>query len=305
MSQIGGWMDRSGGLRGEDLGALCRALAWNGAGWREAYCTRAFGLLAVAERGSEPRPLYRSSESGNLILFYDGAVVGGGEAILCAYGRRNTASFADSLEGSFSLALLDEERGELILARSRDGDTPFYYAENTNRLLFSSQIKGVLSLLPDACGVKRDRLRQFLNLSFDKRSPEMLYEGIRPFPAGQTLICNRLGYVRVAHGQRRGHERRERLREPTEIPKSREEMLRLLYGEMMKSDAPMLRFPFCGVKERREGELLLWHLLEEEREEALSDLCGEDFRLRIHRERGGSRLDFMANLYQAQLLLRR
>lgn len=305
MSQIGGWIDGGGSLWGEGFQALSRALSWNGIGWREAYCQRAFGLLALAERGSEPRPLYVPAESGNLILFWDGAVEGGGEAILRAYKKRHRASFADSLRGSFCMALLDEGRGELVLVRSRDGETPLYYAENEHRLVFSSQIKGITALLPDRARFKRERLLEWLETPPEERRSASLYETVREFPWGQTMVCSRFGRVMISHGQRSSLAKKAIRREAGTLPESILELSRTLYRDMMRHDAPIYQFPPCSVKERKHMEALLWKTLGEWEPFELNLLCGENYRQRIERERGEKRLDFMANLHQAMLLCHR
>ncbi len=305
MSQIGGWIDRGGSLLGEGLSALSRALGWNGIGWREAYCQRAFGLLAVAERGSEPRPLYVPSETGNRLLFWDGTVEGGGEAILLAYQKRNTASFADSLRGSFCMALLDEERGEMILGRSRDGECPLYYAEDEHRMVFSSQIKGLSALLPDRVILKPDALSEFLETPPEERRTASLYEAVREFPSGQTMVCSRFGRVTVTHGRSTPPAKGVSRREIETLPKNSTELSRALYRSMMRHDAPLFQFPPLSAKERKRMEELLWELLESWNPSELNRLLGEESRRRIERERGEKRIDYMANLHQAMLLLHR
>ncbi len=49
------------------------------------------------------------------------------------------------LNGQFSIAIWDERRKALFLARDRVGITPLYYTVNANRLIFGSEMKAILT----------------------------------------------------------------------------------------------------------------------------------------------------------------
>lgn len=66
------------------------------------------------------------------------------ETIVAAYERWGSACVA-RLEGIFSFALWIPERGELFLARDRQGVKPLYYRHDSGHLSFSSEIKGLLA----------------------------------------------------------------------------------------------------------------------------------------------------------------
>ncbi|MBE0568567.1 MAG: asparagine synthase (glutamine-hydrolyzing) [Deltaproteobacteria bacterium] len=52
--------------------------------------------------------------------------------------------FVDFLQGMFAIALWDERRGRLLLARDRIGEKPLYYAFDEGKLFFGSEIKAIL-----------------------------------------------------------------------------------------------------------------------------------------------------------------
>ena len=58
------------------------------------------------------------------------------------------------LEGIFSLALYDEERGKLIIARSRGRFTPFYYIVNEKQLVFADSSEGLRPAVESLDGIK-------------------------------------------------------------------------------------------------------------------------------------------------------
>ncbi|MBR2352998.1 MAG: hypothetical protein IKA76_00655 [Clostridia bacterium] len=303
MGQIGGWMDRGGGLLGDGMIRMSRALGWNGAGWQEGYCTTAFGLLEQGKRACGRRPVYRATPFGNLILVADGITEGEGEALLEAYQKRGISSLARMLQGSFALALLDEMRGELILSRSRDGKTPLYYREERYRLSFSSQIKGILALSDPSDSVDQNALQAYLHAFPQKAEPTSLYSGVLEFPSGQTTVWNRLGRVTVAQSKEQ-IPTKENGGNPCVIPDSREMLLRQLYENLMVHDTPFFEIPSCKKKEQRQMEALLWAILAEHDPVKLSDLCGKSYEQRIKELSGTERLRFMGMLYQANLLCR-
>src|SRR5438874_9815896 len=52
------------------------------------------------------------------------------------------------LRGMFALAVWDQRRETLLLARDRFGEKPLYYAVDGARLLFGSEIKTILAAAP-------------------------------------------------------------------------------------------------------------------------------------------------------------
>ena len=81
------------------------------------------------------------------------------EAILEAYWLHGL-DFAPYVRGSFAFAICDEYRGEILLARSADGARPLYYTYENGRLVFASEIKGMLRALGGAPSVDRMALRR-------------------------------------------------------------------------------------------------------------------------------------------------
>ena len=96
----------------------------------------------------------------------------------------------------FSVGIWDSARDRLILARDRLGKKPLYYTVVGGRLLFASEIKGLLAH-PD---VTRDIDVEALNLYLTFTNvppPYTLFAGIKKVPGGHFLICDRFGNMRL------------------------------------------------------------------------------------------------------------
>lgn len=84
------------------------------------------------------------------------------EIILHGY-ERHGASYLSQLNGMFALALYDERKRTLILARDRIGIKPLYYTVYKNQLLFASEIKALFGAIPqDSWTIDRQGLSEYL-----------------------------------------------------------------------------------------------------------------------------------------------
>ena len=54
-------------------------------------------------------------------------------------------TFINKLKGMFAFALLDERQNKLFLVRDRFGIKPLYYYQNTENLIFASELKAILA----------------------------------------------------------------------------------------------------------------------------------------------------------------
>ncbi|MBY0431175.1 MAG: asparagine synthase (glutamine-hydrolyzing), partial [Rhodospirillales bacterium] len=109
------------------------------------------------------------------------------EAVVHAYERFGL-DFLDQLQGMFAIALWDDRRGRLVLARDRLGEKPLYYAERDGTLVFASEIKALLAVLPGRPRINAEALSHYL--SHGRVLPPLtLFEGIRKLPPGEVLIA--------------------------------------------------------------------------------------------------------------------
>ena len=112
-----------------------------------------------------------------------------GEVALHLY-EENPDSFVEALHGMFAIAILDETSHALTLVRDRNGIKPLFYYCDGRRLIFASEIKAILALLPNVPAICPDALRQFLRWKYVP-APLTIYEGIRKLPAAHLLRAER------------------------------------------------------------------------------------------------------------------
>ena len=65
------------------------------------------------------------------------------ETVLNAYRDRGIESFS-GLNGMFAFAIVDHDRGRVVLARDRMGIKPLYYTWDGRRLVFSSELRTLI-----------------------------------------------------------------------------------------------------------------------------------------------------------------
>ena len=115
------------------------------------------------------------------------------EVIVHAYEQYGD-DFVRHLNGQFAIALWDENRQRLLLVRDRVGILPLFYTRQGERLLFASEIKALLPLLPEAPRISPAALDQTFTF-WAPRSPHTLFEGIFEVPPGRLLALEN-GQVR-------------------------------------------------------------------------------------------------------------
>jgi asparagine synthase (glutamine-hydrolysing) len=105
------------------------------------------------------------------------------------------ANCVRKLRGMFAIALYDERRQSLLLARDRLGKKPLHYAFDHGRLLFGSEIKTILAVAPDLAELNPDALMQFFTFGY-VADPNTAFRKIAKLPPGHVLeYCN--GEVRI------------------------------------------------------------------------------------------------------------
>ena len=96
------------------------------------------------------------------------------------------------LRGMFAIALYDERRQTLLLARDRIGKKPLYYANQGGRLYFGSEIKAILAAAPQLADVSPEGVLQFFYFGYIP-DPYSAFQKIAKLPPGHLAECTTRG----------------------------------------------------------------------------------------------------------------
>jgi len=96
------------------------------------------------------------------------------------------------LNGMFGVAIWDEVRRELMLARDRVGIKPVYYNLSSDRLVFASEIRPLLACESEKPQLDPEAIGLFLRYRYTP-SPLTVFKGIRKLAPGTRLIVKEGG----------------------------------------------------------------------------------------------------------------
>ena len=92
------------------------------------------------------------------------------------------------LEGMFGLAIWDDARRRLVLARDRAGEKPLFWTENLGELRFASEIQALLEFPDQPRRVNRKALSLYRALGYVP-APYTMFDGIHKLPPASLLIA--------------------------------------------------------------------------------------------------------------------
>ncbi len=92
----------------------------------------------------------------------------------------------EKFNGMFAFAIADYKRDILFLARDRAGEKPLYWYEDENKIVFCSEIKGILEILNK---VEEDFTEEFETLQFSV-SERTIFKGVKSLNPATYMIVN-------------------------------------------------------------------------------------------------------------------
>jgi asparagine synthase (glutamine-hydrolysing) len=110
------------------------------------------------------------------------------EVLLAAYkvwGQECVSHF----RGMFAFALWDAREKSLFLVRDRCGEKPLFYYQDDHCLVFASELKGLLPLLPSRPAIDPAVVDLYLHYQYVPE-PFTLLRGVQKIPAGHTLMVS-------------------------------------------------------------------------------------------------------------------
>ena len=108
------------------------------------------------------------------------------EVVLAAYARWGDGCVA-RFNGMFAIAIWDEPRRRLFLARDRVGKKPLYYALYGDRLTFASEQKALLGDPEFPRDLDRDALSLYLRYGYVP-APHSVFRASRKLPPGHVAV---------------------------------------------------------------------------------------------------------------------
>jgi asparagine synthase (glutamine-hydrolysing) len=96
------------------------------------------------------------------------------------------AECVQKLRGMFAIALYDQKRASLLLARDRLGKKPLHYALHHGRILFGSEIKTILAVAPELAEISQEGLLQYFYFGYIA-DPLTAFRRIHKLPPGHWL----------------------------------------------------------------------------------------------------------------------
>lgn len=169
-----------------------------------------FGMrrLSIIDLAEGQQPIF--DESGRYAVVFNGEIYNYRElrADLIAKGHRFKTNsdtevivhlFEDHregcleyLRGMFGIAIWDNERRELFIARDRMGVKPLYYTESQGDFLFASEIKALLQHPEVSAQPNLEGISAYLSLKYTP-APHTMFAGIQSLPPGHFMWVGRRG----------------------------------------------------------------------------------------------------------------
>lgn len=171
---------------------------------------RRLSIIDLSEAANQPM----ANEDGSLQIVFNGEIYNHAEIRkeLQALGRHrwrtdhsDTEALLQAFEewgigclsrlrGMFAVAIWDDRKQELWLARDRIGIKPLYYAIHHQRLCFASEIKGLLTDADLPRNMDEDALYSYLSF-LTTPSPTTLFQGIRKVPPATWIRISAAGQI--------------------------------------------------------------------------------------------------------------
>lgn len=200
---VGYYTEKQFGEQQEALKRAVNALKHRGPDGNGFYFSKEVGFghsrLAIIDLETGDQPLF--NEDGSVVLIVNGEFYNyreinqellknghhfktrsDSETFIHLYEDMSIEQALNRLNGMWALALWDETRKRLVLARDRAGQKPLYYINEQGRLLFASEIKALLAFSDVDLTIDETALALYLKYGYVP-SPYSIYKSIHKLPA--------------------------------------------------------------------------------------------------------------------------
>jgi asparagine synthase (glutamine-hydrolysing) len=204
---IAGIVGRRGeSIDGSSVHCMCQTIVHRGPDDEGIYTSGAVGLgmrrLSIIDLSGGHQPIH--NEAKDIWVVYNGEIYNfpelrreleqrghkfytntDTEVIVHLYEDMG-ADCIRKLRGMFAIALYDERRQSLLLARDRLGKKPLHYALHNGRLYFGSEIKAILAATPELAEISNEGLLQYFYFGYIA-DPLTAFQKIQKLPPGSLL----------------------------------------------------------------------------------------------------------------------
>lgn len=213
---IAGMVRRDGELAvAADIHKMCQTIVHRGPDDEGIYAKGSVGIgmrrLSIIDVGGGHQPIHNEDETvwivfnGEIYNFPElrAELVSRGhqfytqsdtEVIVHLYEELG-ADCIRKLRGMFAIALYDQRKRSLLLARDRLGKKPLYYCLDQGTLYFGSEIKTILSVAPHTTELDPEAILQYFHFGYIA-DPNSAYRQIRKIPPGHLLQFS-AGEIRI------------------------------------------------------------------------------------------------------------
>lgn len=232
----------------------------------EGYYTKgpvglAISRLAIIDVAGGRQPI--RNEDGTIVVAFNGEIYNYRElrAVLEKLGHRfRTQSDTEvivhgyehwgdealhHLNGMFAIALWDEPRQRLLLARDRMGKKPLYWHRSKNGLLWGSEAKAVLAAPWVERRVNALALHHYLTLQYVP-DPLTIFEGMHRLPAAHKLVVERGGKPQVSRWWQLEFEPKRKIDDREAVEQARD-LLTAAVERRLISEVPLGVFLSGGI----------------------------------------------------------
>lgn len=156
------------------------------------------------------------------------------------YGKE----FVKHLNGVFAFAIWDPVRQQILLYRDRSGIKPLFYCLQGDRILFASELKGILSWPGMRARLDREGLNEIFSMGPAKTYGHGVFKGVEEVLPGHCLVFDQLGMSQSCYWKLESHPHED------DYDKTVEKTTQLVLDSIrrqMISDAPVCTFLSGGV----------------------------------------------------------
>lgn len=119
------------------------------------------------------------------------------EAVVHLYEEYGEECFV-RLRGMFSIAIWDSRKRKLVLARDRVGKKPLFYATDSTRILFGSELKALLAAGNVPRELDEEALYDYFSFGYVP-APKTIYRHVRKVLPGNYLVASAEGIREVCY----------------------------------------------------------------------------------------------------------